>query len=374
MTSGSTSRARRAGIIGIGMWVSDNVRTNQEWPASFARCFREEREKRRARDFTYIEGSNAARPYDELFTKHALPYDDDPFKGATVRRVTPDHVSTALCDSRALTSALRDARVDPKDVTCVFSSALVPDRLAPSNGPVAAHEAGCVSAPGIGVEGFCSSAVAQLDLAAALVECGRARFVACLQSHHIARLGDLEGATSPIFGDASTAFVVGEVPEDRGLTHVVRAGDGRLAGGVTYVHKDREDAPWYAGDAGPIVPGTQDAAASRTIARHALEYPIETIRELCRISGTPVDAVAVVATMQPMIWYAPAVAEGLGISAERVPTTYGLYAHIGGCAPVANLLAARQRGQLRDGSPVVLYAHGAGITRYAALLRWSGEH
>jgi hypothetical protein len=25
---------------------------------------------------------------------------------------------------------------------------------------------------------------------------------------------------------------------------------------------------------------------------------------------------------------------------------------------------------LRDGAPVILYAHGAGIARYAALLRW----
>jgi 3-oxoacyl-[acyl-carrier-protein] synthase-3 len=352
------------------MWVSEEVRTNEAWPQSFVDAFREQREARRVRDFTYIESKADARPYDELFVKHALPYDDDPFKGATSRRVTPGDVPTAVCDGKAIAAALRDAYVDPKDVTCVLSSALVPDRLAPSNGPVAALEAGCGHAPGIGVEGFCSSAVAQLELAAALVESGRARFVACVQSHHIARLGDLEGATSPIFGDASTAFVVGEVSADRGLTHVVRGGDGRLAGGVTYVHKDREEAPWYAGDAGAIIPGTHDPSAARAIARHALEYPIDTIHELCRVAKIPIDAVAVVATMQPMVWYAPAVAEGLGVAAERVPTTYGTLAHIGGCAPIANLLEARRRGLLRDGAHVVLYAHGAGITRYAAHLRW----
>jgi 3-oxoacyl-[acyl-carrier-protein] synthase-3 len=356
-----------AGIVGLGMWTSDDVRTNDAWPASFTKSFREEREARRARDFTYIEGASAKRPYDELFVKHALPYDDDPFKGARVRRVTPSSLPTATCDARALGSALTDAKLEPGDVDLVMSSALVPDRLAPSNGPALAHEAGCEGVPGIGVEGFCSSAVMQL------VESGRARVVACVQSHHIARLDDFEGASSPIFGDASTAFIVGAVPEGRGVVSIARGGEGALAGGVTYTHKDSPSAPWWAGGAGPIVPGTDDPAAMRTIARHALRYPIEMILDLAERTGTPLGSLAALVTMQPMVWYAAALAEGLGLSPHRVPTTYDTYAHIGGCAVVANLIEARRRGLLADGKPVILYAHGAGVTRYAALVRWHAE-
>jgi 3-oxoacyl-[acyl-carrier-protein] synthase III len=82
------------------------------------------------------------------------------------------------------------------------------------------------------------------------------------------------------------------------------------------------------------------------------------------------DALAAVATIQPFLWYAPAIAEGLGLPAERVPTTFASYAHLGGAGPIANLIEARRRGLLIDGSPFVLYAHGAGVTRYAALMRW----
>jgi 3-oxoacyl-[acyl-carrier-protein] synthase-3 len=84
----------------------------------------------------------------------------------------------------------------------------------------------------------------------------------------------------------------------------------------------------------------------------------------------PVDAIAALATIQPLVWYTAAVAEGLGISPDRVPSTYRRFAHIGGAGVVANLLEARERGLLHSGAPVVLYAHGAGITRYASLLRW----
>jgi 3-oxoacyl-[acyl-carrier-protein] synthase III len=101
-----------------------------------------------------------------------------------------------------------------------------------------------------------------------------------------------------------------------------------------------------------------------------LKYPIETIRELCDVTGVPIDAISSIAMIQPLAWYQAAVAEGLGIDVSRVPSTYERYAHLGAAGVVANLIEARSRGLLRDRAPVVLYAHGSGITRYAALLRW----
>src|SRR5205807_2175091 len=97
-----------------------------------------------------------------------------------------------------------------------------------------------------------------------------------------------------------------------------------------------------------------DPAAVRVVADHALAWPIETIKRLCEEAGVPVDALAAVATIQPFAWYAPAIAEGLGLSPERIPTTFGVYAHLGGAGPIANLIEARSRGLLGDGSYVAL--------------------
>ncbi|MET0591355.1 MAG: 3-oxoacyl-ACP synthase III family protein [Polyangiaceae bacterium] len=360
----------RAGIIGMGVWVPDEVRTNDAWPASFVAAFQEKRQERTMRDFTNVDERPVRRRYEDLFLRHAGPYAADPFKSAKVRRITAPEVPTAAGDAVAARRALEDAAVDPGDVDRIFSSAIVPDRLAPSNGAMIQHLLGCPKAPGISVEGFCSSAVAQLDVAAALVESGRARFVLCVQSHQIARANDLEDPSSPIFGDGSTAFVVGKVDGDRGLQHLVCDGDGSLAGAVTWRHKATPDTPWWGNAVGPVCPGTDDPAAVRFVADNALAWPIETIERLCREADVPIDAVAAVATIQPFVWYAPAIAEGLGLPAERVPTTFATYAHLGGAGPIANLVEARRLGLLQRGAPVVLYAHGAGVTRYAALLRW----
>jgi 3-oxoacyl-[acyl-carrier-protein] synthase-3 len=362
---------KRAGIVGMGLWVPDEVRHNDAWPASFIEAFREKRQERTMRDFTNVDERPLRRRYEDLFLKHAGPYANDPFKSATVRRIASPDVPTAHGDALAARRALEDAAVDPRDVDRIFSSAIVPDRLAPSNGAAVQHLLGCAKAPGMGVEAFCSSAVAQLDLAAGLVESGRARFVLCVQSHQIARANDLEDPSSPIFGDGSTAFVVGNVDGDHGLRHLVCEGDGSLAGAVTWRHKATPDAPWWGNAVGPVCPGTDDPDAVRFVADNALAWPIETIERLCREAAVPVDGIAAVATIQPFVWYAPAIAEGLGLPPERAPTTFAAYAHLGGAGPIANLIEARRLGLLQRGAPVVLYAHGAGVTRYAALLRWN---
>jgi 3-oxoacyl-[acyl-carrier-protein] synthase-3 len=354
----------------MGLWLPERVRTNEAWPASFVRAFHEQREARRVQDFSDIERQSPDRPYDELFLRHALPHDDDPFKGARERRVADPGVPTAEGDAAAARLALRDAGVDPRDVDLVVSSAVVQDELVPSNGPAIQDLVGCVKAPGIGVESYCASALSQLDLAAPLVEAGRARFVLCVVSHQLGRINDLTQAVSPIFGDASAAFVVGEVPPGRGLVHVVRGGEGALRAAVTHAYRDTPGATWWRDASGPVRPGVRDPAAARRLARNALKYPIETIQALTQAAGVPLDTVAAIAMMQPLVWFQAAVADGLGVPAERVPSTYDRYAHLGAAGVIANLVEARRRGLLTDDAPVVLYAHGAGIARYAALLRW----
>jgi 3-oxoacyl-[acyl-carrier-protein] synthase III len=80
--------------------------------------------------------------------------------------------------------------------------------------------------------------------------------------------------------------------------------------------------------------------------------------------------VNVLATVQPRRWVPAAIAEGLGLAAERAPQTFDEYAHLGGVGVLVNLLAARDAGLLQRGACVALYAQGAGFTRAAALLEW----
>jgi len=360
----------RAGVLGLGLWVPDEVRRNGAWPRSFIEAFAQTASARSARDFTTVEARGDESAHASLMAKHAGTYEHDPFRGAVERRVSSEDVPTAECDARAARLALEDAGVDARDVDHVLSAALVPDRIVPSNGPAVQHLAGCRSAVGLGVDSVCSSALSQLEIAAALVESGRARLVLCVQSHHVARANDLTVPFSPMFGDASSAFVVGSVAPDRGLTFLQRDGDGALASAITFVYSRTPGARWYRDARGPVHPGTDDVVAARHLNRHLLRLAVEAIRLVSENARVPLDEIAAIAMIQPTAWYQAAVADALDIASERVPSTFPRYAHIGAAGVVANLIEARARGLLRDGSPVVLYAHGAGITRYAALVRW----
>jgi 3-oxoacyl-[acyl-carrier-protein] synthase III len=361
----------RAGILGLGLFLPSQVRRNDAWPASFVTGFREHRAARAAIDLTHVDRTvTNARPYEELFQRHGSAYDDDPFKGAIERRIAPDEEPSAHCDAKAGAAALEDAGVHANQIDMVLSSALVPDRAAPSNGPEIQRQLGCHNATAIGVESFCSAGPAQLEIAASLVESGRARFVLCVQSHIVNRANPLEYPSSPIFGDGAGAFVVGSVAGDRGLVHTVRGGNAALAAAVTWQSPELGDAPWWKGAGGAVFPGTSDPPALRELVRNCLAYPIDTVRELCAAASCSLDTIAAVSMIQPLAWYQAAVADGLGIAPERVPTTFTQYGHLGAAAVVANLLEARSRGLLRKGSQVVLYAHGAGLTRYASLVRW----
>ena len=163
---------------------------------------------------------------------------------------------------------------------------------------------------------------------------------------------------------------MGEVPEGEGLVDLVRSGDGSLAGAVTHTYKRTPGAAWWRDAEGPIHPGSEDLAGAHFIGRHMLAFGIDTIHELCRRTALPPAAAAAIATVQPTCWYQPALAEGLGVPVDRVPSTHASLAHVGAVAVVANLLEARRHGLLSPGAPVILFAHGAGVTQYAALLRW----
>lgn len=351
----------RAAIRGLGLWLPEDVRHNDAWPASFC-------EKIAGRhDFTRVDAADDA--IGAIARRHSAPYERDPFRGTTRRHVGGLLPSDA--ESRAGALALEDAGVDPMEVDMVFSHSLVPDRITPPNAPLVAHRLGLRRAAAFGVDAVCASVLAQLVLAAGMIESGRARCVLLVQSHVVSGALDYSHPASVFLGDAASAVVV---VGDRRLTpaassptsgtiggSLIRA-DGALHGGITWERRGGGGRRWHeAGDS--FVPGCVDREAVRVMSARLLHFGVETLGE---VIGEGVD---VLASFQPTAWYVAALAEALGIDAA--PCTFDRIAHVGACGVVANLLEARRLGLLRDGARVALYAHGAGVNRATVMTRWS---
>jgi 3-oxoacyl-[acyl-carrier-protein] synthase-3 len=356
-----------ARIAGLGQWFPERVRKNSDWPREFSAASR-----RRQGDRTLVEvglrkESDRCRA---IVAKYLDLEKDDPFLGGAERRIADPSASSAEAEAEAARRALSDAGQSAGDVDAIFSWALVPDFLMPSNACRVAHAIGATRAWALTVDAACASPVAQLTLAAGLIESGRARSVLLTQSHLATRTFPLAHPASPCVGDGATAMLV-TASERPGLSSSHSVTHGEHYDAVVWCRdKAAElDVPWWEAG-GAFVMGSHDAEATHKLIDETIEIGVRTVRELGDKARFDVANIDMLASVQPRRWVPAAIAEGLGLPTRVAPQTYDRFAHLGGAGAVANLIAARDSGLLREGALVVMYAQGAGFTRGAVALRW----
>jgi 3-oxoacyl-[acyl-carrier-protein] synthase-3 len=353
---------KNAAIVGLGTWLPDRVRTNDEWPPSFGQ--RADDGDRTFNDIPPSEDPIAAGILARDLAKEA----NDPFLGAVRRRVAADSMTAVDSEIHAARSALAEAGLSGSDVDVVMSHSIVPDRVGPASAVSVAHAIGAHRAMAFGIEAACASGLIQLGIARAYVESGFANVVLLTQSHLMLRAFPMEHPAAPGLGDAASAMVVARgagltIRSTFGVTH------GEHALSVTWIrgHDDVTDSSWW--KAGPeFRMGTRALAGAKLLMRETVSYGAATVREAADRASLDAERIAVLASVQPRGFLPGAIAERLGLPRERAVTTYDELAHIGVCGPVFNLLSARKQGLLPPGAIAALYAQGAGFTRSAAML------
>ncbi|MCA9633048.1 MAG: hypothetical protein KC766_35595 [Myxococcales bacterium] len=352
----------KARISGLGEWYPDTIRENSDWPLEFV----ERAKKSSQRELVDVPIEDD--PREALGKRYLAAEASDPFLGARQRRVAPAEVDSCLAESKAGAAALADAGVAPDQVDVVMSWAAVPDRVVPPSAPRVADLLGIRGAVALGLEASCATSVAQLGLAAALIESGRARTVLLTQSHIMTRAFPMMHPASPNVGDAATAMLVsaGERP-GVGLLHAVTHGEYYPA--VTWRRGKDCDPPWW--KAGPdYYPGSLAPELARSLIAQTVHIGMTTVTQLLERARVRTDEVKLFASVQPRRWIPNAIAGAAGLDAANVPVTFDRYAHLGACGVVSNLLEARRLGQLDPGTRSVLFAQGAGLTRAAILVDW----
>ena len=352
-----------AAIVGLGEWLPENVRKNDAWPADFA----QPKGAGEDRVLADVSAAGSDDPCDRILARHLSSEAGDAFLGTRQRRVADDRMSSWEAEALAARAALDDARIHARDIDVVMAYAAVPDHISPPSATRVAHAIGATRAHAPGVHVACASAIVQLELAAALIESGRARTVLLTQSFLMTRVFPLAHPASPNIGDAATAIVV-QASEHRGVltTHAVTSGEFYDA---VLWRRRGEDSRWFEAG-GPMFLSTNDPVSARKLIQSTVRFGAQTVRELMDKARVPVSDLSVIASVQPRRWVPGALAEALGLSPECAPDTFLERAHLGACGVVTNLLEARRRGLLGEGSLVALYGQGAGFTRAAGLIRW----
>ena len=357
-----------ARIKGLGQWFPERIRTNADWPEAFSA-----QSRMKQGDRTLVDVPNGDRDKTlRIVQRYLTEEEHDPFLGARERRVADASMTSAEAEANAGRAALRDAGIDASEVDAIFSWALVPDRIMPSNACRVADLIGAKHAWSASVDAACASPIAHLSLAAALIESGRARTVLLTQSHLATRTFAMSHPAAPSVGDGAAAMLVTE-SEAPGIlqTHSVTHGEHHDAVVWCRGKSDETDPPWWEAG-GPLVMGSRSPEATRALMQDTVPTAARTVAELAQRAGFAVDSIDVLLSVQPRRWVPLAIAEALGLAPEVAVETYRRFGHLGGVGPVVNLIAARDAGKLKDGARIVIYAQGAGFTRAAAAVSWSG--
>jgi 3-oxoacyl-[acyl-carrier-protein] synthase III len=353
-----------ASIVGIGVWLPEDTRRNTDWPASFV----EEGSKRGERTLNDILLSDDPRSA-ELMRPYQTE-EGDPFLGATVRRVARTDETTRNAATQAASAALEDAGIPAHRVTHLIGYDLVPDVITPPTATAVAYALRATDAHAFSVDGACATALTAMELAEGLLRADPTRVILAFQTHLLLRAMPLLHPATPGLGDAATAFVMAESGSGLGLRSVFGVTHGEFHDAVLWRRGSGEygDTPWYLPGSDGFRLGTRVLIGVKYLQKETIAFGARTVEEAARRARISTGHIDVLCSVQPRSYIPGCIAERLDLPRDAAVTTYDEIAHVGGCGPIANLHAARDRGRLVPGTVVALYGQGAGFTRSGAIL------
>lgn len=286
--------------------------------------------------------------------------------GIHQRHVAADGQATADLAAAAARTALDDAGLQAADIGMLLVATTTPDHPVPGSAPLVAAALG-VEVPALDVNAACSGFVYGLQVAAGLVLAGRGP-VLLVGAETLTRVVDPSDRTVRVlFGDGAGAVVLGL--------------DDRAELGPFDLGSDGTDPSilWQEGT-GTRLPATADVVAEgrhyltmrgTEVYRNAVLRMSQSSRAVLEAAGLTVDDVDLFIGHQANRRILDAVADRLGMPAERCHVTVDRHANTSAASIPLALCDARDAGRLHEGDRVLLTAFGAGLTWGSVLLTWT---
>ena len=288
--------------------------------------------------------------------------------GIRERRIASPDETTASLATEAGAAAIKSAGLTPVDVDLLIIATATPEQPIPHTAAFVGDSLG-LRCGSFDINAGCAGFVYELVAGGALLSSGGLEHVLVIGAETLSRVIDpTDRATCVLFGDAAAALVLEAGPDDGpGLLAFDLGCDGSLAGLL-----------------GVRAGGSRQPTTVETLAE-GLQYlqmhGPEVFRRAVRVVVDSANATlgrAGVASSS-VDWFVPhqanariidAVAQRLGIPAERTIVNIDHYGNTSAASIPLALAEAADAGQLRPGDLVLFSGFGAGMTWGSALMRW----
>ena len=361
--------ATNVGIHGIGIYLPEEIRRNDWWPAAVVDSWRQKREQRLPSISKIVEGDGAteAAGSNAAAVMAAIgEYAGDQFQGSVERRVAPDSMTASEMEVRAASDAIERAGVRADEIGFVLSHSALADYHLCANACAVKESLGlplrCLT---LGVELACNSFAPQLEVAESLVQSGRHRYGLLVQSSLGTRLVPKEQPASALFGDGATAVVVGPVAEGYGVLGRAHYSDGAYFRGVVSGVPGKR---WY--DEGRVVMYVEDAGLARETFLFIGDRSKQAIETALAEAKLTAGDVAFYACHQATAWIRKFTQANAGLTRARAIDTFPWTTSIFSANVPLILALAEREGSLLEGDVITTFAGGLGFTWSSMVARW----
>ena len=329
---------RKAYIDAIGMYVPENVVTNQDLEKLMDTSDEWIRERSGIKERHHVDG--------ECTTDLAL---------------------------KAAEEALEKAGMQAEDVEHIIFSTMASDYFAPGGGPMMTRRLGIPGTPALDIRMACSGFLYGLSVSKAFIESGAYNNILLITSEvqSVALDFTTRGRdTAVLFGDGAAATVIKATDEDRGLLAVKTHSDGRYAEDLMLRTPSTLDNPFLTKEL--LEKGYGHVVMNgRTVFKHAVTKFPQVIAEALEAAGVDKSEVKLVVPHQANLRITEAVANRLDLEMHKV-----VYSNIhkygnttSASIPIA-LYEAMQESKINRGDAIVVASFGAGFTWGASVMRW----
>ncbi|MBD2606585.1 3-oxoacyl-ACP synthase III family protein [Scytonema hofmannii FACHB-248] len=345
------------GIHSLAVSFPSVIRTNDYYRENYPELIAQVEQKTLSKVFSPADST----PSNE-FEVEMAPYLQDPFRGSVERRVLGPGETSLTLSCRAAKNALEAANLSVNKIDLMLVATIFPEQIVPGNAAFIAGELGFQGAAW-NLDSTCSSAVAAIQSASALVRAGEYRNVLVVICTNYSPFADENDTLSFFLGDGAGAFVVSSLKTNQGVLGTKIVNTASTCG--TFFNQLTTDAQGN--------PRMYIRAAKGTN-KVLSETAAPLLRQCCmgalEVAGVTLDEINFFAFNTPTAWYASLCIQALGIDPERTIDLHKRYANIGPMLPLANLYHGAESGKIRENDLVLVYNIGSVSNAGATVMRW----
>lgn len=269
---------------------------------------------------------------------------------------------------RASREALARAGMKPEDLEAIIVGTVSSDFGFPSFACQLQHRLGLNSIPAFDVAAACSGFIYALSVADATMRAGEWSRVLLVGADALSTMVDWnDRSTAVLFGDGAGAVVMVREAGQRGVLGSILRSSGEYWELLSVRNR---------GIQSPI---DAEARANRDDAikmkgpelfKIAVKSLEDITRKVIERAGVSLDDLSLIIPHQANLRIINAVAQRLGLGAEKVFTNVDRYGNTSAASVPIALDEAIESGRIRDNDLVLLNACGGGLTWGANLIRW----